>query len=369
MRSDSPELASELLLALLDGAFETPPWQRFLDALRQRSRADYASLIFRPPGLAPNTVLHLYSGERSPPKVQRLYRDSFYQRDPMPYHDMLEGRVYDAAELLPPGPAGEAYVREVMVPSGMNTLRMMRVVEAGGVSAWLTITRRRGDFSPAAGALLQALAPYLRGVLRNYLALEHARTSALLAGEATQRLDFGWIALDIDARVLETDPQGKIILQRSQALRIGVDGRLLAASARQSREIAAAVKALARQEQKRPRAMVLGRDPWLDMLLVPADRSAHSAKSVPAVIAYVHGDSLLSADRCEQLAQMFGLLPSESRLALALGRGLSIAEAASHLGLTQESARTYSKKIYAKMGARGQPDLVRFIHRSVLRIA
>jgi DNA-binding CsgD family transcriptional regulator len=78
---------------------------------------------------------------------------------------------------------------------------------------------------------------------------------------------------------------------------------------------------------------------------------------------------LLAADRCEQLAQLFDLLPSESRLALALSRGMSIAEAAAELGLTVETARTYSKSIYAKMGARGQSDLVRFVHRSVLAIS
>jgi DNA-binding NarL/FixJ family response regulator len=105
------------------------------------------------------------------------------------------------------------------------------------------------------------------------------------------------------------------------------------------------------------------------MLLVPANRNSISAKSVPAVVAYVHGDSSPSADRCEQLAQLFNLLPSEARLALALSRGMSITEAAEDLGLTEQTARTYSKTIYAKMGARGQADLVRFIHRSVLRIA
>ena len=115
--------------------------------------------------------------------------------------------------------------------------------------------------------------------------------------------------------------------------------------------------------------MVLSRDPWLDMLLVPASRNSISAKSVPAVVAYVHSDSSLSADRCEQLAQLFDLLPSEARLALALGRGMSIAEAAKELNLTVGSARTYTKKIYAKMGARGHPDLVRFVQRSVLQIA
>lgn len=370
MPGAAPKLPGELLLSLMDGALDVPPWRNFLDALRKQVGADYASLIFRPPGLSPNTVLHLYSGAASPPKVQRLYRESFYEHDPLPYHDMHEGRVYDFAELLPPGdPVSEAYVREVMAPGGMNVMRMMRVVEAGGASGWLTITRRRHDFGPAVDALLSGLAPYLRSVLRNYLALERERTKALLAGEAIKRLDFGWIALDASARVLESDPQISAILERSQALRIGEDGRLLTSSVRQNREVVANVKAMVQAGQGRPRVMMLSRDPWLEMILMPAERTAHSAKSVPAVIAYVHGDSVLSADRCEQLAQMFGLLPSESRLALALARGMSIDEAAVHLGLTKQSARTYSKKIYAKMGARGQTDLVRFIHRSVLRIA
>jgi DNA-binding CsgD family transcriptional regulator len=48
---------------------------------------------------------------------------------------------------------------------------------------------------------------------------------------------------------------------------------------------------------------------------------------------------------------------------------MTIAEAAEDLGLSEQTARTYSKNIYAKIGARGQADLVRFIHRSVLRMA
>jgi len=39
------------------------------------------------------------------------------------------------------------------------------------------------------------------------------------------------------------------------------------------------------------------------------------------------------------------------------------------LNLTVGSARTYTKKVYAKMGARGHADLVLFVQRSVLQIA
>jgi DNA-binding CsgD family transcriptional regulator len=362
--------AAELLLALLNGAFETPLWSTFLDALRQRTGADYASLVFRPPGLPSNTVFHLFSGDRCPPVIQQLYRDSFYKQDPTPYHEMSEGVVYALDELLrSDNPDHAAYLQAVMAPSGMNAARMMRVEEASGVDAWLTITRREQDFEAEHGALLDTLAPFLRSVLRSFVALERERTNAALAGDAIQRLSFGWITLDATGHILEADAQGRFILATSGALRRDADGVLKGASPKQGREIDNAIKTLASTENARPRAMILSRDPWLDMLLVPASRNAISAKSVPAVVAYVHSDSSLSADRCEQLAQLFDLLPSEARLALALGRGMSISEAAQELNLTIESARTYSKKIYAKMGARGHSDLVLFVQRSVLQIA
>ena len=46
-----------------------------------------------------------------------------------------------------------------------------------------------------------------------------------------------------------------------------------------------------------------------------------------------------------------------------------LVEAAQAHGLTVETARYYSKKIYAKTGARGQVDLVRNILTGVLALA
>lgn len=370
------ETVDNLLLALMRGAFETPLWSTFLDELRRCTRADYSSLVFRPLGLAPNTVFHLFSGSRCPPAIQQLYRDSFYREDPTPYHEMIEGYVYALDELLcKDDPAHEAYLREIMIPSGMNRARMLRVEEPGGVSAWLTITRCKGDFDSGDNALLSRIVPYLRSVLHSYMALERERTNALLAGDAIKRLSYGWMTLDASGHILETNDHGRHILENSGALSRDTHGVLRVACSRQGRDILETIKTLAETAHAKPRAIVVRRDPWLDMLLVPAGRTAlfarstQSAQSAPAVVAYIHGDSSLSSDRCEQLIQLFGLLPSEARLALALGRGMSISEAAGELNLTVESARTYTKKIYAKMGARGHADLVLFIHRSVLQIA
>ncbi|MBW8881597.1 MAG: hypothetical protein JF615_09290 [Asticcacaulis sp.] len=108
------------------------------------------------------------------------------------------------------------------------------------------------------------------------------------------------------------------------------------------RQIVVAIRELAANPKSRARAITLNQDPWFDMLLAPAHGQPISAGPTPAVIAYVHGDNAPTADRCEQLVQLFALTPSEARLALALSRGMTIAEAAAEFGLTLETARNYS---------------------------
>jgi len=44
---------------------------------------------------------------------------------------------------------------------------------------------------------------------------------------------------------------------------------------------------------------------------------------------------------CDQLVNLFGLLPSEARLAWAIAQGCSLVEAAEDLGVTNETVRNY----------------------------
>lgn len=366
------EDAGALVTPLIAGLVEEPPWRHFLDALRARVRGDYASLVFRPLpfGTPEARVIHLYSGAPSPAPVSRHYRENLYLLDPMPYHEMKEGRVYRLEDLLRFGePKHDAYLAELLVPSGMNHMRMIRFAEPGGVSGWITVTRREREFGESVDGLLEGLVPYVRAALASFVALERERMTASVAKEAVRRMSFGWVTLDSEGRILDADVYGAQMLDGSGSLMRGKEGRLTARGPELRRQMQAAIGELANNPQARPRAIVLSREPWLDLLLVPSGQRMGTTQAAPAIICYLHADNWTSADRCEQLAQLFDLAPSEARLALALSRGMSISEAAPELGLTVESARTYSKRIYAKTGARGQADLVRFIHRSVLVIA
>lgn len=363
---------SDLIAPLIEGIVEEPLWSAFMARLRVRLDAGYVSIVFRPlpDGSPRNRLIHLYDGQPWPDEVNRRFRESLRGEDPMPYHDLAAGRVYALNELLTFGdPEHDRYRLQLLGPGGMKFMRMMRIEEAGGVSAWLTVSRADREFDADADRLMIAIAPFWRAALTSYVAIERERLTASVANEAIRRLNFGWLTLDASGRVLDSDAHAASLFAASDMLRKGRDGRLAARDPAVAREIAQAIQALVQEPASRPQAIVLSREPWLDMLLVPSNLRSGTTQATPALVAYVHADNWSSADRCEQLEQMFDLIPSEARLALALTRGMSIAEAAGELGLTVESARTYSKRIYAKTGARGQADLVRFIHRSVLAIA
>ena len=63
------------------------------------------------------------------------------------------------------------------------------------------------------------------------------------------------------------------------------------------------------------------------------------------------------------LRGMFGLTASESRLAAALSNGMSLEEASHAEGWTVNSAKSYLKSIFQKLGVSRQADLVRVVLR------
>jgi hypothetical protein len=166
-------------------------------------------------------------------------------------------------------------------------MRVLRVVETSGVSAWLSCARRKRDFDAVDTALIAALAPDLRAALKSSVALERERFSSSVANEAVRRMNFGWLALDAEGRILDADPHGESLLAESKVLRRGRGARLVARDAEVGREIVAAVKALVADRQSRPRAIVLSREPWLDRLLIKVSLRAGATRPTPTLVAYI----------------------------------------------------------------------------------
>ncbi len=355
-----------LLTALYEGMFEQPLWQGFLSALMAQTGGTHASLLFRP--ASNEEVVELSVGTDLSGQIRSLVARS---QDAQQFsgQEMREGRVYALNELLERiDTAQDTLSADAIAAARIKDVRSTRIAEPSGVSAWLTIASSR-SFNAADAALLVNLVPHVRIALRSFIALEREKFHSSVASTAFGRLNFGWLTLDSQCHILDATPNMEQLFQRTGILRRGRYNRLMPASPAVDREISELVKQIAQGTHPQPKAINLSRDPWMDMLVTPAQKPAIAGHTMPIAIAYVSGDRQSQADRCDQLVDLFGILPSEARLAWQLAQGTSIAQAAKAIGLTEETARNYSKKIYAKTGARGQPELVRIIMTSVLAIA
>ncbi len=358
----------ELILALLEGALETPLWNGFLRRLCVIAGADHASLTFRPPGKSAEEALQLYSGDLPQEFAGRLAKPNLPSFARLNELTLQEGRLYRFDRSRAPSTNMDV-ADHIALPDAISAVRIIRIQEKSGVDAWLTLALENGSLDEASDRLLTELAPMLRAALQTFVALERERFKASVTSDGMRRLYFAWMALDQHGHLLECDPEVENVFTQIDILSRSPVGRLNIRPASLDRDIHEAIRHLAANPQAKARAFTLNWEPWLDIVLLPARRRQFSVGSDAAVIAYLHGDSWHASDRCDQLVQLFGLTRGEARLALSLSRGLSIEEAATKFGLKIDTARKYSKIIYSKTGARGMPDLVRIVMRSVLALA
>ena len=153
------------------------------------------------------------------------------------------------------------------------------------------------------------------------------------------------VADALGARELNVQPGAKPVLRAEVADGLASACAELAAKPSRSRQ-------LVRIDERDGKAL----------LLRPAPRTGEQAPKVAAATALVRRDVRENeASAARVAAACYGLSEREAALAVALSRGESLIEAGDKLRLTRETARNYSKRIYAKTGATGQADLVRML--------
>jgi DNA-binding CsgD family transcriptional regulator len=247
--------------------------------------------------------------------------------------EMRPERVYAFDEIVPVSAAGSA-----------GHGRAVRVTD-GAWSAWLIAMRTFNDLSAADGARLSSFTSHLAIAMRNFAALERARVRLAVAEDAMERA--GLVAFTLD-------PQGRVVTQ------IGATSSPIAVE-RASKEYTAQE----RERRAAPHVIHVGPS---SALAYGSDVTGLAHAGIASVVL-ARTPRMPTTQQAVVLQQIWGLSPSEARLTLAVASGQSLAEAAVSMGVTEETARNYSKKIYAKTGSRGMPDLVRRVLTSVCTLA
>jgi DNA-binding CsgD family transcriptional regulator len=103
----------------------------------------------------------------------------------------------------------------------------------------------------------------------------------------------------------------------------------------------------------------LARQP-LSALVIPLPRDgAWQAAGAPAVLVLIGDPTDAATPEVSQLMTMFGLTEREATLTASLTAGDTLSDAALHLGIGHETARTHLAHALAKTASARQVDLVR----------
>jgi DNA-binding CsgD family transcriptional regulator len=181
-----------------------------------------------------------------------------------------------------------------------------------------------------------------------------------------ERVRFGAILVDPEARVLAASPVAQHILDTRDGLTTQ-SGRLVALSRNETALLHLMITAMHRSSVSSP-ARVCGvrihrprsKTP-LEVVASPAAEHMQHPLSARATVIYVIDSDSPVETEPSPFAEKYSLTPAEARVATVVAKGNNGRVAARLLGVSYNTVKTHLKRIYAKTDTDGQSALLRLL--------
>jgi DNA-binding CsgD family transcriptional regulator len=215
--------------------------------------------------------------------------------------------------------------------------------------------------------LLKLLNPHLAKAFRLQRVLERAADSnkALLGSIA--QFDFGVIGLDGERRITNLSTRAKHLLDQQDGIRVQAS-RLEATHPPENRRLQEMLTTTGQiwenPHQPPCNTLLLSRkshEKPLHLFVFPFVSSGLLVEEHTQMLVFLSDPSSKPASRASVLRALYGLTPTESRLADLLLQGLEVREAADQLRTTLETTRFHLKRVLAKTGTHRQTELIRLM--------
>ncbi|MBL3587517.1 hypothetical protein JMM61_19450 [Rhodovulum sulfidophilum] len=306
-------------------AYANGAWSGFLSLLRLVTQAEGASL-----------VLDLQNQTRG------WCDGSPNNSDPSSRRTLRFDRVYSQESL----PASK---------EGVAPTRMIKVRTTDGAGLTLSVSRgmHSRDFRSADGQLLHSLAPFLGQAMVLWLDRQREGLETKISETMLAALGGGWLVLDAAGKILRLSAKLATDFQVAEGRPLKFAEPTVASAFTEAFAQAVAGEG--------PVAFSLKQG---EMLLAQIEHD-----NAPAILGRLRTTPQCASISAETVAHHLGISTSEARLAILICDGHSLKAAAAILGWTEESTRTCSKSLFARMGVSGQPNLVRRILNSSIWFA
>jgi len=358
---------SDLLADLYAAPLEPDRWQAFFDRLCTLTNVASGFMVTVSSGKG-NLVL-AGGGSNYCSEILRQYNEHYGANDPYTEPSMrsrgagvLQGdALVSRSNLL----KSELY-NGLLVQYDLGHMTLMSCDRNSQTFLPLWTTPKHGPMDDASVYLLQTLIPHVQTalLLRARLALSDACT--FFSEVALDAMSIAAFLVAADGRIKHMNQLAAGYLQSTEGLR-SHQGQLTAADPHENAQLRFLIAGACGEKKASllpGGAMKILRPAErtsLQLAIVPAPAHNRLEEKTPCALVFVSDPSSQLKSRASLMRQLYGLTPTEARLADLLLEGLEVREIAERTGTTLETARFHLKRVLSKTGARRQMELVRLM--------
>lgn len=234
------------------------------------------------------------------------------------------------------------------------------------MQALLFRTTAEGAFSPECRLSISRVLPLFMQSAGAFVAARHEERRAAQLEAMFDKVSMATMLVDANGRPIFCNDAARRLLDERKWLVQGSDGTIGCVNLAHNKSFRNAVRGVATVGEIVPTDAVLRIDnedgEWRLAFVIPAVSRFRDETSRCAMVL-VHAPA--RTDASAELLSALGLLPSEQRFLNSFLRANSLSEAATDTGVSDETARTYLKRVRAKLGVHRQMDLAGLISRLV----
>lgn len=256
------------------------------------------------------------------------------------------------------------YLRRYDIATGMGACLLR-----GDVDAFVSFNRPegQGDWSSDAERLLAVVVPHLQRAVLLHAELSSASHDRMALGEVLNQLNVAIIIVDRDHKVVFANTPALHLLTRHDGL-TDREGRLTATHRDDAKTLFSLIQA----------TLAVTAKPWVPVprtLNIRSNRTGTFLRVVAGPALFTNdlgaGDTMavlfvieprpVLREATAMLRTLYGLTPAESRIAAAIGHGVSVNNLASMTGRSPETIRKQLKRVFAKTNTRRQQELTALV--------
>jgi DNA-binding CsgD family transcriptional regulator/PAS domain-containing protein len=360
----SPHVLSDLTGAIYDCALDPSRWDRALTDLKEAF--DCGSVALSLSDVRHDRLLFLKNAGVAPEDLQH------YSMHAAEIHDLLlmclerpRDEAHVVSRFLPPGYMETSPYLQAARKRGVADVMQFILVHEATLFSGFSVGQRHiiGDREIALGKLLL---PHLRRSVTISKVLDARAVEGVRMAQALDALRCAVVLVNEHGAMLHANRAAESMLQGGSPIR-SAKGVLQATVPSAAQELRAALALAAGNEASIGKTGLAIRLTAPDSSLpvafahvLPLTGGDFRTGLQPSAVAAVFiGAAVDAQEGAGMAAAAYGLTPAETRVLASLLAGLPLAEAATALGISRDTAKNHLNRIFQKTGVTRQADLMR----------